>query len=167
MAGSINSAGAQDVLGTSFGIPNSSPGVFWPRGMGIEALSPENLYPDGPNFGLGTTAGGFGTSGTGAMSGVGLTQRSVSPLVRRELRPAYSFEQRLTDIFHIESSSSNSLFASALARRSRREMLAPVSPDYARSQPGNLITPYSLPNVDSILQDRPLGTDAILDSPMR
>lgn len=160
-------AQTQDILGTSFGIPTSSPGVFWPRGMSLESLRPENLYPDGPQFGLGTTAGGFGSSGTGALSGVGLAQRSVSNMVRREMSKPYSFDQRLSEIFHVESVASSSLFAAVLASRSRREIFSSVTPDYLPGKPGQLIVPYSLPSVDSILQDRSQSTDSILNGSFR
>ena len=104
----------QETLGTGMGIPNSSPPVLWPRGMSLESLSPNNLYPNGPQFGLGNTSGGFGTSGSGPISGVGLTQRSVSPLVQQELRNSSSFVVKLTALETAEAFRGQSLLSFVL-----------------------------------------------------
>lgn len=153
---------AQEDLGTAFGLPNSSPGVFWPRGMSIDQLSPNRLYPNGPNFGLSTTAGGFGLAGTGPLSGVGLTERRLAPLAAQEMADPFGFNSRLLDAFSRESSLSASLFGSVLAGQARRQMQM----TYTLAQPlpttGTNITD-PLPSVDSILQDRSSSVDAILN----
>ena len=150
--------------GMGFGIPNSTPGAFWPRAFSIEQQSPSNLYPNGPQFGLSNTSGGLGTSGTGEMSGVGLEQRSVSLLVREEMCDLYSFGRQLRESFGRESLRGSSIFSTVLAGRFRSQMNSSAYPHYQMGNPG-LITPYALPSVDSILHDNSANTDSILRSP--
>src|SRR5579875_80481 len=151
---------AQEMLGTNMGIPTSSPTILWPRGMSIEALSPNNLYPNGAQFGLSNTSGGFGTSGSGPISGVGLAQRSVSSLVQEELERPYSYIQRLSSGEGAEATRSQSLFSSILGTRFRAEMPKSEWSEPISSQ--NLISPSALPTTDSVLSDRPATVDAIL-----
>ena len=150
-------------LGTNVGIPNSSPPVLWPRGMSIEALSPVNLYPNGPQFGLSNTSGGFGVTGSGPMSGVGLSQRSVSNLVQEELNRPYDFMRRLSGLENAEALRSRSLFSTVLGSQFRIEMPRPSTTLFrdVESRLGAL-APQSLPSADSVLQDRPASVDAIL-----
>lgn len=149
-------------LGTSFGIPDSSPGVFWPRGMSLGAVSQRRLYPNGPNFGLSNTSGGFGLTGTGPISGIGLEERSVAPLESSELMRSSYYGRRIIQNFGAESSRSNSIFGMVLGNRLRREMSNSFSPDYMPPPAGALVSPYSLPSVDSVLRDLPASTDSIL-----
>jgi len=153
-------ASAQDVLGTNMGIPNSSPAVQWPRGMSLEALSPSNLYPNGPQFGLSNTSGGFGTTGSGPISGVGLAQRSVSSLVQQEFaRPSYV--SKLSALESAEALRGRSILSTVLGSRLETEMSRPSFVIPGQAGPG-IVAPASLPSVDSVLQDRPASTDAIL-----
>jgi hypothetical protein len=155
--------GAQDVLGTSFGIPNSSPGVFWPRGSSLETLGFGRLYPNGPEFGLGNTSGGFGVTGSGRLSGVGLAERSVPTFVQEQMARPYANTQRLTSAFNTESARSANIFSSVLGGQFRSQTRIGSlgqSTDLAGS--GSLILPAPLPSVDSVLRDRPATSDAVL-----
>jgi hypothetical protein len=157
---SLLGASAQE-LGTNIGIPQNSPGVLWPRGMSIEALSPQNLYPNGPQFGLSNTSGGFGMTGSGPVSGVGLAQRSVSPLVQREFQSSSMFVNKLSVLETAESARSSSLLSSITSTQFRIEMnRASLLQSVENSRP--IIQSYSLPTVDSVLGDRPASADSIL-----
>ena len=152
----------EDSLGTAAGIPNSSPGVLWPRGSSVETLGFGKLYPNGPDFGLSNTSGGFGTTGSGRMSGVGLAERSVSPLVQEQLERPYNNIQRLNDDFTRESAKAQSTFSDALSGQFRTEIQrGSVAPAYQPSS-GQLIRPYALPSVDSVLQDGAPSPDGVL-----
>jgi hypothetical protein len=142
------------------GIPNSSPPVFWPRGMSVEALSPENLYPNGPQFGLGNTSGGFGSYGSGPISGVGLAQRALPTLMSEELEHPYFFVRRMYLLDSAEALKSHALFASILAGRgsSAANQAQPFKTQFYLS------SPYSSALTDSILYDRPASVDTILNS---
>ncbi len=157
-------AAAQD--GMNFGIPNSSPGVFWPRGMGIEALSPDALYPNGPQFGISNTSGGFGLSGSGPISGVGLEQRVVSPLVRQEFSQRFSYTRILEEDFLQESRRGAALLNTSLAG----SVLMPSGSsvvNYFSPPPVQIGSPQTFPNVDAILHDKPLSTDSVLSGGAR
>lgn len=151
---------ADDTLGTNMGIPSSSPPVLWPRGMSDDALNPLNLYPNGPQFGLGNTSGGFGSYGSGPISGVGLAQRSLPNLIKEELERPYAFIRRLAMFESGEIYRSGSLFASILT--SRAASRAPSSPVFL--EPVHNGTPYNPGLTDSILHDRPFSSDSILNS---
>jgi hypothetical protein len=152
--------GSQDIGGTNVGIPNSSPPILWPRGMSIEALSPGNLYPNGPQFGLSNTSGGFGMYGSGPVSGVGLAQRSVSSLVREEMERPYEYINRLANMESLEVLRSQSLFSAALSNSARSEL--PQVSDFQFEMRQGMTGSYGLPNVDAVLQDRPTSVDAVL-----
>ena len=154
---------AEQSLGTNMGIPQSSPGILWPRGMSLEALSPENLYPNGPQFGLSNTSGGFGMTGSGPMSGVGLAQRSVSPLAQEEFRRPYSYIKRLTAMETLEATRSASLLYTTLGSPSRFSTSRISVIDEAGGS-GYASRSSALQTTDSILQDRPATTDSILHS---
>jgi hypothetical protein len=157
---------AQENLGTAFGIPSSSPGVMWPSGSSLETLGFGRLYPNGPEFGLGNTSGGFGVTGSGRLSGVGLAERGVSSLVQQQMERPYVGTQRLTDAFASESARGASVFSSALGDQFRTQIrvgsvnqggdsigLVPVQ---------QLVQPTALPSVDAVLQDGPATTNAVL-----
>lgn len=151
--------GAQDILGTSFGIPNSSPGVFWPRGSSLETLGFGRLYPNGPEFGLGNTSGGFGVTGSGKLSGVGLAERSVPTFVQEQLERPYANTQKLTDAFNAERARSTSIFSAVLGDRFRSQIrLGSLSegPDLGGAK--TAVTP----SIDAVLKDRPATSDTIL-----
>ena len=155
-------AQAEDVTGTTFGIPTNSPAVLWPRGMSTEALSPNNLYPNGPEFGISTTAGGFGMIGSGRMTGVGLAQRSVSSLVQEEMAHPNAQTRRLSNAFSIEAARSESLLGSVLSGGFRTEIQRGALPRLelertALTRPANF-----MPDVDAVLKDGPASTDSIL-----
>jgi hypothetical protein len=155
-----NPAVAQDNLGTSFGLPNASPAVSWPHGSSLEVLGGTNrLYPNGPEFGLSNTAGGFGMIGSGPMSGIGLVQNSVSPLVREELERPLSDSKRLTDVFRGEAARSSLLYSTVLSGQFRSELARPESFQIG-NEAGYLFS--SLPNVDSVLGDQAATTESIL-----
>jgi hypothetical protein len=157
----LPTARAQEVLGTGMGIPQNSPGVLWPRGMSIEGLSPQNLYPNGTQFGLSNTAGGFGMSGSGPISGVGLAQRSVSPLVQKELQNPSVFVNRLSIVEAVEQSRSQTLLSTLTSTNFRVEMSRPSLLQAAEvNRP--IVQTYMLPSADTLLQDRPPTTDSIL-----
>ncbi len=159
----VSSLAAEENLGTSFGIPNSSPGVFWPRGSSVETLGFGRLYPNGPEFGLSNTSGGFGTTGAGRLSGVGLAERSVSTMVREELERPYANTQRLTDAFSSERNRAATVFNTAISNRFRSEIkigsLSELS-NSASSIP--LVQTVPLPSPDAVLQDKPATSDAVL-----
>jgi len=148
---------SQDVLGTNPGISGTSPGVFWPKGMSLEALGPSNLYPNGEQFGLSNTSGGFGTTGSGPASAVGLAQRSVSQLVQQELNRSYTYISGLTALENAQSQLNYSLLSGALASQYKAEISKQSIP-----QPGSVFVRPSFSNVDAILQDRPATTDSVL-----
>jgi hypothetical protein len=157
-------ANAQDKLGTSFGLPNTTPSVAWPHGVSLESLGGINrLYPNGPEFGLSNTSGGFGMIGSGPMSAVGLVQNSVSPLVREELERPFSAGKELTDIFKGEAARNTALISSILSGRFRTELAKDQIFEPAKvTQMG-----ISMPNVDAVLRDQPFDPDAILNSSFR
>lgn len=159
--GSGSAAPAQDALGTNMGLPTASPGVLWPRGMSIESLSPNNLYPNGPQFPLGNTSGGFGTTGTGPISGVGLAQRSVSGLVQQEMERPNATLRRLSGLESAEALQGSSLLSKVLGTEFRTELLG--SPSYQQVPAGNAAAAvYTLPSVESVLHDQPATTQSIL-----
>lgn len=149
----------EDVTGMSFGIPNTSPGAFWPRAMSAAQLSPEKLYPNGPNFGLGNTSGGFGVSGTGPLSGVGLTERRINPLAAQEMSNS-SYNRRLGEMFQQESALSGSIFSAVLAGQARRQMQSPFVPTGPQVR---MLISDPLPSVDAVLRDNPSSVDSILN----
>ncbi|HEY9758182.1 MAG TPA: hypothetical protein V6C97_23655 [Oculatellaceae cyanobacterium] len=150
---------AEELLGTGMGIPLSSPPVLWPRGMSLEALSPDNLYPNGTQFGLSNTSGGFGTSGSGPMSGVGLAQRSVSPLVQRELQT--SSIPRMASLDVIESNKVDRLFGIVLSGPRQAASANRSYLENALSQ-GESYRQLQVNLTDSILGDKAANTDTIL-----
>jgi hypothetical protein len=158
---------AQENLGTAFGIPNSSPGVFWPRGSSLETLGFGKLYPNGPEFGLGNTSGGFGVTGSGRLSGVGLAERSVTPLVQEQMDRPYESTQRLTDAFKSESSRAAGVFSSALGDQFRSQIrvgsIDQIGGTVSVPVP-QLVQPTALPSVDAVLQDAPATTNSVLKS---
>lgn len=161
-ASSFVPAYAQEPLGTSMGIPQSSPPVLWPRGMSIESLSPQNLYPNGPQFGLGNTSGGFGSTGTGPISGVGLAQRAVNPLVQQEMQSSNSFVNKTTILEIVERSRSQTTL-SAVTNLDFRVQMGRTSLSLHTIEVNRpLIQPYSIPNADAVLHDQASTTDSIL-----
>jgi len=152
-------------LGTSFGIPNSSPGVFWPRGSSFETLGFGRLYPNGPEFGLGNTSGGFGVAGTGRYSGIGLAERSVPGFVQEQLERPYANTQHLVDLFNEQSGNSKTLLSTLLGGQFRGEIqrgsVAQRFDTIGADQPASL---YALPSVDFTLRDRAQSSDAILQT---
>ena len=155
---------AQERTGTSFGVPNSSPCVMWPRLMGIDVIQPGALYPNGNEFGLGTTAGGFGSSGTGALSGVGLERRSLGGLEAAESANRFSYQQRLAESFASENLRGNSVFSAPVSSRLSRQFGNQFTPP---SSAGALIPSSDFPGVDKVLNDRPPDTDTILQTNLR
>lgn len=154
---------AQETLGTSFGIPNSSPGVFWPRGSSVETLGFGRLYPNGPEFGLSNTSGGFGVTGTARMSGVGLAERSVPTFVQDQMSTPYTNTQRLTDAFNAENSRAAGTFSSAISSQFRSQMAGGTANQTQNSiNPSPIFPSVALPSMDSILQDRPATSDGVL-----
>ena len=153
----------QENLGTSFGIPSSSPGVFWPRGSSIESLGFGRLYPNGPEFGLSNTSGGFGLKSSGPVSGVGLTERSVPVFVREQFEHPHTSIQRLTDAFNRERNFSATLFSTAISSQFRAEMQkSPMAKNKEISAPEPPPQLYVLPSIDRILQDEMPNPDTIL-----
>ncbi len=150
-------ANAQDALGTNMGIPSSSPPILWPRGMSLEALSPDSLYPNGSQFGLSNTSGGFGMSGSGPLSGVGLAQRSVPSWVSTELERPYAYLRKLSALETAEVIRSQTLFSGALTGQTRSQSFLST---FASGR--DMSAPAGLPSVDSVLLDKPATTDAIL-----
>ncbi|HEY9682920.1 MAG TPA: hypothetical protein V6C86_15195 [Oculatellaceae cyanobacterium] len=150
---------AEEILGTGMGIPAASPPVLWPRGMSLEALNPDNLYPNGTQFGLSNTSGGFGTSGSGPMSGVGLSQRSVSPLVQRELQMPLTGRMSSFDV--IESTKVDRLFGIIL---SGPRPAASANRSYLESAllQGESYRQLQVNSTDSILGDKASTVDTIL-----
>jgi len=149
------------VVGTSIGIPDNCPTVLWPRGMSIEALSPNNLYPNGGNFGLGNTSGGFGMSGSGTMSGIGLAERTVNNLVQEQFQQPNYYVNRISQMEVVESKRSGSQFGLALSSQS--QVLPRPKPFLLKpAVPG--LTPFSLPAVDAILKDSSPSVDSVLKS---
>jgi hypothetical protein len=157
-------ATAQDRLGTAFGLPNTSPSLAWPHGGSLENLGGINrLYPNGPEFGLSNTSGGFGMIGSGPMSAVGLVQNSVSPLVKAELERPFSAGKQLTDIFKGEAAHSSALLSTVLAGRFRAELAKDqIFEPASTTQMG-----ISMPSVDFVLRDQPASSDAVLNSSFR
>lgn len=156
----LSAAQAQDI-GTSFGVPNSSPPVIWPRGMSIETLSPNNLYPNGPQFGLSNTSGGFGLSGTGPSSGIGLAERTLSPLILQSLSNADDAIKRGITQLNVEEIKANSDIRSVLSNQYRREINATDRLMTSRRNTEKFEA-QTLPGVDKILHDAPFTTDSIL-----
>lgn len=147
--------------GTSFGVPNSSPPVIWPRGMSIETLSPNNLYPNGPQFGLSNTSGGFGLSGTGPSSGVGLAERTLSPLILESLSNADEAIKKGISQLNVEEIKANTNIRSVLSQQYRRELASPNRMATSR-RTVEKFEEQTLPGVDRILHDTPYTTDSIL-----
>lgn len=164
---SLLPAAAQDSLGTSFGVPNTTPSVSWPHGLSLESLGGINrLYPNGPEFGLANTSGGFGMIGSGPMSAVGLVQNAVSPLVRSELERPFDANKRLTDIFRSEAARSSALFSSTLGGPFRAALATGFAVQTLKT--GTTIhMGISMPSVDSVLQDQPASLEAILNPSQR
>lgn len=162
---------AQDYLGTAFGFPNSSPPIQWPRGMSREALDPANLYPNGAQFGLSNTSGGFGSAGTSQISGVGLAERALPFFQQEELRDPFAYNKSLNSRFHIEQIKSTLIFNRALSSALASQRTAGSSPApglYAGGAGGQMLmflpkssSPEDL-STDGILKDPGLSTDAIL-----
>ena len=157
-------ARCQDMLGTHIGIPESCPTVLWPQGMSLEALSPNNLYPNGSQFGLSNTSGGFGMFGSGAMSGVGLAQRTVSLLVQEELERPTVFIRRLSELERAEAIRSGSQFSLALSQQYSPAASGRAVPLLPRESRPALSAPWSMPSVDATLKDRPATVDSILNT---
>ena len=154
---------AQETLGTSFGIPNSSPGVFWPRGSSVETLGFGRLYPNGPEFGLSNTSGGFGVTGTARMSGVGLAERSAPTFVQEQINTPYTSTQRLTDAFNAENTRAAGTFSSLIGNQFRSQVpIGSAGQTQSSSSPSPLFQSIALPTLDAILQDRPATSDSIL-----
>jgi len=131
--------------------------------MSADALGGNNLYPNGPQFGLSNSSGGFGMIGSGPLSGVGLSQRSVSNLVRDELERPYAYIRRLSEILTGDSGRSAQLFSSILGGQFRGE----IPRDWQRLEAGTagqLMMPTPLPSVDTILRDSPASPDSILQT---
>jgi hypothetical protein len=150
---------AQENLGTSFGIPTSSPGVFWPRGSSLETLGFGRLYPNGPEFGLSNTSGGFGVTGAGRLSGVGLAERSVPTFVQEQLERPYANTQHLTDAFNNASIQ----FSSTISSQFRSQMrVGSLSRGSESESSAPLVQSVALPSVDMVLKDRPASADAVL-----
>jgi len=144
------------------GIPNSSPPVLWPRGMSIESLSPNNLYPNGPQFPLGNTSGGFGTTGTGPISGVGLAQRSVSSLVQQEMERPNAYLRRLSGLENMEALQGSNLLSKVLSGEFRTELLGTPALQPIGAAARTTGANYTLPSIDSVLQDQPATSETIL-----
>jgi hypothetical protein len=151
-----------DVTGSTVGIADTAP-PFWPHGSSIETYGVNSLYPNGGQFGLSTTAGGFGAPGEGRTSSVGLSQSGVSFLVKEELEKGNSAVIRQTSAFRSESAFSSSLFSSILAGRFRLEMSRAMDQDVWRTSAGGVI-PASVPSPSSILQDQPQSTENVLNT---
>lgn len=151
-----------DVTGSTVGIADTAP-PFWPHGSSIETYGVNSLYPNGGQFGLSTTAGGFGAPGEGRTSGVGLSQAGVSFLVQDELVKANTSVSRQTSAFRSESAFSSSLFSSILAGRFRLEMSRAMDQDVWQTGAGGLL-PASVPSPSSILQDQPQTTENVLNT---
>jgi hypothetical protein len=158
-------------MGTSFaqqssnsiflGIPTSSPGVFWPRAESLESLGFGRLYPNGPEFGLGNTSGGFGLAGTGPLSGVGLTQRSVPSLEQAELdQPAIT--KRLVESLNEQRSNFQILNSQVLSNTFRFEIQR-GSVGQAL-QTGPIVRSDDFISADRVLKDQPARTEDILKS---
>jgi hypothetical protein len=139
--------------------------------MSIEALSPNNLYPNGPQFGLSNTSGGFGMSGSGPISGVGLAQRSVSNLVQEELARPYANLRRLSSLENAASNRSIGLFSAVLGNQFQSELTHQgkfvgeshlITGSSSASAIGTDIVISSTCSLDNILQDRPSTTNDIL-----
>ena len=158
---SASVARAEDNLGTAMGLPNSSPSIQWPRGFSLESLGTGRLYPNGPEFGLSTTAGGFGSSGTARISGAGLAERSVAGLAGSEFKP-FSEIRTLSDAFSLERQRSSLLFGAALGRQFRTEMQRLPEDISTGSSSGALFRLLPLPSVDAVLGDKPASTDSVL-----
>lgn len=156
---------AQENLGTTFGIPNGAPAVFWPKGMSRESLSPSNLYPNGPEFGLSNSSGGFGMIGSGRMSGVGLARRAVSGLVAEELRKSSASDGHATDMFSVENLRKRYLLDQTLTSSSfRHDMRKATTIMVDDLTPNSLFEPYRLPSIERVLQDRAPSVDSVLQT---
>jgi len=153
----------QENLGTAMGIPNGSPGIMWPRGSSLESLGTGRLYPNGPEFGLSNTSGGFGVTGTGRASGVGLAERTLPGLAGQELDRPFTEFRRLTDAFSAERSRSSNLFSTAVGGQFRFEM---QRSSFGLTQEagvgGGLVQPSQFTSIDATLQDRSSSADSIL-----
>jgi hypothetical protein len=153
----------QNNLGTSFGIPNSSPGVCWPQGGSIESLGFGRLYPNGPEFGLSNTSGGFGVAGSGRLSGVGLAERSVPTFVQVEMERPYVQINRLTDAFNRERTASAGLLSTVIGDKFRAEIQrGSLNESWQSTSSSHLIPSYVIPSVDSVLNDQSQSTDTVL-----
>lgn len=152
---------AQENLGTPTGVPSYSPGVMWPRSFSLESLGTGRLYPNGPEFGLSNTSGGFGSTGTGRVTGVGLSERSVSGMVQEEMERPYILFRHVTDSFNSERFASSTVFSAALGNQFRSRLQSgSLSADSGYAQPA--IQTDRPSGVDSVLQDKPATPDAVL-----
>ncbi len=158
----------QPPITTTFGIPSSSPGVFWPRGSSIESLGFGRLYPNGPEFGLSNTSGGFGLLGSGPVSGVGLAEKTVPTFVQEQMSRSYSNTMHLTDTFNRERAAfKETVLTTAISNEFRSEMQKSRTAQNKEipipDVPLQLNTQLTaLPSVDRVLQDQMPNTDAIL-----
>jgi len=159
---SVGIAFAQQTNSNIFlGIPNSSPGVFWPRAESLETLGFGRLYPNGPEFGLGNTSGGFGLAGTGPLSGVGLTQRSVPSLEQAELdQPAIT--KRLVESLNEQRSNFQILNSQVLSNTFRFEIQRGSVGQALQTSP--VLRSNDFISADRVLKDQPARTDDILKS---
>ena len=103
-------------------------------------------------------------AGSGPISGVGMTQRSVSPLIQSEMSQTYGFNRHLGDAFRAESVRGSANFAAVLSGRSARDLAPSLtdSPDFSYSRVQTTSTQYAMPSTDSILRDRANTTESIL-----
>lgn len=170
-------------MGTPTGIPNSSPAVMWPRAFSFESLGTGRLYPNGPEFGLSNTSGGFGSTGTGRISGVGLSERSLTGLAGQEIERPFAELRRLTDAFSAERARGSNIFGTALGSQFRSQMqlgsfdalesrgslgalgasgAIGSNPSNPQASFGALVSPSQLTSLDAVLRDRPASADSIL-----
>ena len=149
---------------TNFGIPSNSPAVLWPRGFSQDYLGFDRLYPNGPEFGLSTTVGGFGLIGSGPVSAIGATRTTVQVWVRQEQIRPYTNLRRLTDIFNAERGREYALLNVALMKSFSSELqrgatLASTETGIS----GRVISPAVSQSNDFILRDQPASPDSILN----
>lgn len=105
-------------------------------------------------------------SGSGPISGVGLEQRVVSPLVRQEFSQRFSYSRTIEENFLKESRLGSSLLNTSLAG----SVLMPTGSsvvNYFRPPEVQIASPQAFPNVDAILHDQAPSTDSILSGGSR
>lgn len=152
-----------DVTGSSVGIADTAP-PFWPHGSSLESLGFGALYPNGPQFGLSNTSGGFGAPGEGRTSGVGLSHGGVSMLVQQELQRGNVSTERQIGVFRLESARSASLFSSILGGQFRLEMSQWFAgEEFEPWDERQALVPSSVPSPGSILQDTAPSMESILN----